>query len=123
MYGKKIAVYGSVVDIFAIARLSSNADSAVRRSCGVPALCRISYLSLPPLLGLNQLEQGISGIATCFMDCYAVRRRSLRSSEQVSGASYPRWTSVQHMGIDHGGFHIAVAEQFLNRADVGALFQ
>ncbi len=27
------------------------------------------------------------------------------------------------MGIDHGGFYIAVAEQFLNRADVGSLFQ
>jgi hypothetical protein len=27
------------------------------------------------------------------------------------------------MGVDHGGFRIAVAEQFLNRADVGALFQ
>jgi hypothetical protein len=27
------------------------------------------------------------------------------------------------MGVGHGGFHIAVAEQFLNRADVGALFQ
>lgn len=100
-----------------------NADSAVRRSCGVLTLCRISYLSLHPFSGLKQLEQGISGIATCFIGCYAVRRRSLRSSEQVSGASYPRWTSVQHMGIDHGGFHIAVAEQFLNRADVGALFQ
>ena len=57
------------------------------------------------------------------MDCYAVRRRSLRSSEQVVGASYTRWTSVQHIDVDHGGFHIAVAEQFLNRADVGALIQ
>jgi hypothetical protein len=27
------------------------------------------------------------------------------------------------MGVDHGGFHIAMAEQFLNPADVGALFQ
>ena len=87
-----------------------NADSAVRRSCGVPTLCRISYLTLHPSSGLKQLGQGISGIATCFMDCYAVCRRSLRSLEQVGGAAYPRWTSVQHMVIDHGGFHIAVAE-------------
>ena len=101
----------------------ANADSAVRRSCGVPTLCRISYLTLHPSSGLKQLGQGISGIATCFMDCYAVRRRSLRSSEPVSGTTYPRWPSIKHMGIDHGGFHIAVAEQFLNRADVGALFQ
>ena len=89
----------------------------------MPAHWRISYLSLPPLSSFSQLEHGISGIAICFMYCYAVCRRSLRSSEQVSGASYPRWTSVQHMGVDQGGFHIAVAEQFLNRADVGALFQ
>jgi len=27
------------------------------------------------------------------------------------------------MGVGHGGFHIAVAKQFLNRKDVGALFQ
>jgi hypothetical protein len=27
------------------------------------------------------------------------------------------------MGIHHGGFHIAVAEQLLNRSDVGALLQ
>jgi len=87
-----------------------NADSAVRRSYGLPAHGRINYLTLHPSSGLKQLGQGISGIATCFMDCYAVCRRSLRSLEQVSGAAYPRWTSVQHMGIDHGGFHIAVAE-------------
>jgi hypothetical protein len=45
-----------------------NTDSAVRRSCRQPVLCRISYLLLPLLSGLNQLEQAISGIATCFMD-------------------------------------------------------
>ena len=87
-----------------------NADSAGRRSCVLPAHCRINYLTLHPSSGLKQLGQGISGIATCFMDCYAVRRRSLRSSEQVSGTTYPRWPSIKHMGIDHGGFHIAVAE-------------
>jgi hypothetical protein len=27
------------------------------------------------------------------------------------------------MDVDHVGFHIALAEQFLNRVDVGALFQ
>jgi hypothetical protein len=27
------------------------------------------------------------------------------------------------MGVDHGGFHIAVAEQFLNRTNVGAMLQ
>jgi hypothetical protein len=27
------------------------------------------------------------------------------------------------MGVDHGGLHIAVAQQLLNRADVGALLQ
>jgi len=57
------------------------------------------------------------------MDCYAVRIRSHRSSEQVSGASYPKCSSIQYMGVDHGGFHIAVAEHFLIREDVGSLFQ
>ena len=51
------------------------------------------------------------------MDCYAVRRMSLRSSEQVSGASYPRWSSVQFMGIDHGGLDVLVAQQLLNGAE------
>ena len=27
------------------------------------------------------------------------------------------------MGINHGGFHIAVPQQLLNRADVGPLLQ
>jgi hypothetical protein len=45
---------------------------------------------------LKHLSANISCI-----DCYAVRRRSLRSSEQVSGASQPRWPSVQNMGVDH----------------------
>jgi hypothetical protein len=27
------------------------------------------------------------------------------------------------MGVDHGGFYIAMAESFLNRTDVGSLFQ
>jgi hypothetical protein len=57
------------------------------------------------------------------MDCYAVRRKSFRSSGQVGEASYLRWTFIQHMGVDHGRFHITVAWRFLNRADVAALFQ
>jgi hypothetical protein len=47
----------------------------------------------------------------------------LRFSKQAGGDSLPWWLSVQHIGADHSCFHIAVAEQFLNRADVGALFQ
>jgi len=35
----------------------------------------------------------------------------------------PRWPSVQNMGVDHRGFHIARTEQFLNRMDVGALLK
>jgi len=52
------------------------------------------------------------------MDCYAVRKISLRSSEQVSKASYPRWSSVQFMGVDHGGLDVLVAQQLLNGAEV-----
>jgi hypothetical protein len=52
------------------------------------------------------------------MDCYAVRKISLRSSEQVSEASYPRWSSVQFMGVDHGGLDVLVAQQLLNGAEV-----
>jgi len=52
------------------------------------------------------------------MDCYAVRRMSLRSSEQVSGASYPRWSSVQFMGVHDGGLDVLVAQQLLNGAEV-----
>ena len=52
------------------------------------------------------------------MDCYAVRRMSLRSSEQVSVASYPRWSTVQFMGVEHGGHDVLVAQQLLNSAEV-----
>ncbi len=35
----------------------------------------------------------------------------------------PHTDSDQHMGVGHGGFRIAVAEQVLNRMDVGTLLQ
>lgn len=41
---------------------------------------------------LTKLEQGILVIAIYFMECYAVRGKSLRSAELVSGASSPKWT-------------------------------
>jgi hypothetical protein len=56
------------------------------------------------------------------MVCYAVRITS-PASKQVGGAANPGWSAIQNMGTNHGRFHIAVAEQFLNRAAVGALLQ
>ncbi len=32
-------------------------------------------------------------------------------------------TSVEHMGVDHGGFHVRVAEQLLHGANVLACLQ
>jgi hypothetical protein len=52
------------------------------------------------------------------MDCYAVRKISLGSTEQVSEASYPRWSSVQFMGVHDGGLDVLVAQQLLNGAEV-----
>jgi hypothetical protein len=50
-------------------------------------------------------------------------QKPLRSSAQASGASYPRCPFVQHIVVDQGSVHTAVAEQYLNRADVDTLFQ
>ena len=36
-----------------------------------------------------------------------MRKRNPGCSEQVSGASYPSWPSVQNMGVGPGGFNIA----------------
>ncbi len=33
------------------------------------------------------------------------------------------WAAIQHMGIEHGGLDILVAQQFLNRPDVIAVSQ
>ena len=39
-------------------------------------------------------------------------------SEQIGGALYAEGAPVQHMGVDHGGAHVTVAEQFLDGAYV-----
>jgi hypothetical protein len=46
------------------------------------------------------------------------------SPEQpVRRASDSGGAAVQHVRVDHRGAHIAVAQQFLNRADVVAVFE
>jgi hypothetical protein len=41
----------------------------------------------------------------------------------VGRAADAEWATVQHMGVDHGGSDVVVAEQFLNRSDVMATFE
>jgi hypothetical protein len=43
-------------------------------------------------------------------------------SETVHGAD-PSPTPVQHVGIDHRRLHVPMPEQFLNGADIVAIFQ
>jgi len=46
-----------------------------------------------------------------------------RSSELVQRTRHPTPALVQHMGVDHRGRNVGVAEQFLHRADVVAAFE
>ncbi len=46
-----------------------------------------------------------------------------RYPQPLQRTGHPLTTLVQYMRIDHGGGHIRVPEQFLNRADVTTLFQ
>jgi hypothetical protein len=53
----------------------------------------------------------------CFIiNCYAVCIAS-RASQKDRAAANARRPSVQCMGIDHCGFHIAVTQQLLNPAE------
>jgi len=51
--------------------------------------------------------------------CMALRS----TSEAIRGALNTPTTSVQHMGVDHRGAHIPVAQQFLDRPNIRAIFQ
>jgi len=42
---------------------------------------------------------------------------------KVRGAAYSQWAAVEHMGVDHGGAHILMAQQLLDGADVLAPLQ
>lgn len=43
--------------------------------------------------------------------------------QKIRGAPYPQWAAVEHMGVDHGGAHILMAQQLLDGADVLAPLQ
>ncbi len=43
--------------------------------------------------------------------------------EGVGGAGDSQGASVQDMGVDHRGLDVPVAEEFLDDADVGAIFE
>jgi len=43
--------------------------------------------------------------------------------QKVSWAGHCEGATVEHMGIDHGGPYVAVAEELLDRADVLPLLQ
>ena len=32
-------------------------------------------------------------------------------------------STVQHVGVDHGGLYVSMSKQFLNRADIVAVFE
>ena len=44
-------------------------------------------------------------------------------SEAGGGACRARWTSAEHGGVDHRGLEVAMAQEFLDGADVVAVLQ
>jgi len=58
---------------------------------------------------------------TCIIPLWPTRRQA--DGESVHRASDSPPATVQNMGVDHGCSNIGVPEQFLNRADVVAIFK
>jgi len=46
--------------------------------------------------------------------------RRFTSAQRGQWASHSAAADLEHMGVDHGGGHIGVAQQFLHRSDVTA---
>ena len=44
-------------------------------------------------------------------------------SEQISRARHASGTTIEHMGVDHRGLHIAVTKKLLDRSDVGTALE
>jgi hypothetical protein len=44
----------------------------------------------------------------------------IQNSQWVGGTSDTKLATIENVGIDHGGLQIAMAQQFLNRANVQA---
>jgi hypothetical protein len=42
----------------------------------------------------------------------------IRHLKSVNGAADTRWSLIQNVGVNHRGFDIAVAEQFLNCSNI-----
>ena len=52
-----------------------------------------------------------------------VEKRRPARLQVIQWTTYRQPASIQHMGVDHGGADIGVAQQFLHGADVGAGLQ
>lgn len=48
---------------------------------------------------------------------------SRRSAHVIQGAAHSRGAAVEHVGVDHGGLDVLVAEQFLDGAYVVTGFE
>jgi hypothetical protein len=69
-----------------------------------------------------------AGRAPCFLAStrsVAPDSSARRSSPKhpIRGAANRRWTAVQDVRVDHGGAHVTVSEQFLDRANVVTVFE
>ena len=56
-----------------------------------------------------------------FRDRRNGRGSALQEAEAVGGAEDAGGTAVEDVGVDHGGGDVAVAKEFLDGADVGAV--
>lgn len=54
---------------------------------------------------------------------FARRRAGGRHGHEHIERAYHPSADLERMGVDHGGAHVRVAQQFLHRADVGATLQ
>jgi hypothetical protein len=52
-----------------------------------------------------------------------IRLRAAGGRSAVQGTAVAASAAIEHVGADHGGAHVAVPEQFLDGADVEAVFQ
>ncbi len=70
-------------------------------------------------MGSDVLSIPLAGHHTAWL--VRLTSKDQRYSQSVHRASHPLPTSIQDMGIDHGGLHVLVAEQLLDGSQIGLM--
>lgn len=89
--------------------------------------CKLLHIVGKFQRGRSHLRTPMHGVTKVALEeCVGNRFSSAvqtRVSELVQRARYPTPALVQHMGVDHRGRNVGVAEQLLHRADVVTAFE